>query len=146
MKIRTDFVTNSSSSSFVTYRLTNSEFCKYLYEQMQKNGFTYEKHSTIRPASSLSIDEDSLYGEISCSFDGTSCQSYAPEVYDGSADEYCGSDLIDDIKLMSKLFLDVIGEFVALEKVDDPERLYDAFVRDLDNGAFDCYVYLGTTD
>ena len=47
MKIRTDFVTNSSSSSFVTYRLTNSEFCKYLYEQMQKNGFTYEKHSTM---------------------------------------------------------------------------------------------------
>lgn len=39
MKIRTDFVTNSSSSSFVVYELTDSDFCRYLYAQMQNRNY-----------------------------------------------------------------------------------------------------------
>lgn len=145
MKIRTDFVTNSSSSSFVAYRLNNSEFCKYLTEQMNKNGFTYEKYNYERPASNVSLDEDSLYADISCPREGLYCDNYAPEVYCGIKG-YCGSDKKYDIISMSKNFLNIIGEFIPLEKVDNLKKLYDAFVNDLENGKFDCNVYMGNTD
>ena len=145
MKIRTDFVTNSSSSSFVTYRLNNSKFCKYLTEQMEKNGFSYDSRNSDRPASDVSIHGDSLYADISCPHDGLYCDSYAPEVYDGDED-YGGSDKKCDISEMGEKFLDIIGEFVPLEKVDDPEKLYDAFMDDLKNERFECDVYMGNTD
>ncbi|MDD7294105.1 MAG: hypothetical protein PUG85_01635, partial [Oscillospiraceae bacterium] len=65
MKIRTDFVTNSSSSSFVIFNLRDSEFCKYLNEQMKKNNFSYEQHSYERPASSVYLYEEGLNADIS---------------------------------------------------------------------------------
>lgn len=146
MKIRTDFVTNSSSSSFVAYRLNNSEFCKYLTEQMKKNDFTYDEYSDERVASYVSINDGSLYADISCPCDGLYCDSYLPEVYSGGIKGYGGSAKEEDIGTMSRNFLDIIAEFVPLEKVDDPEKLYDAFVRDLKNGNFKCDVYVGCTD
>lgn len=145
MKIRTDFVTNSSSSSFVTYNLKDSEFCKYLSEQMKKNGFTYEKYSNDRPASYVSLDKDSLNADISCPCEGLYCDNYAPESWDG-CEEYDNYEKEDDIYQMSKSFLKIIGEFIPLEKVDDLEKLYAAFVSDLENGKFDCDVYMGNTD
>lgn len=145
MKIRTDFVTNSSSSSFVTYRLTNSEFCKYLHEQMQKNGFTYEEHSADRPASWVNFSNDSLEADISCPRERLNSNKYLPECWNGRG-KYTQNEKDEDIKEMSKLFLDVIGEFIDLSKVDDLEKLYDAFLADLKNDHFKCNVYTGNTD
>lgn len=148
MKIRIDFVTNSSSSSFVTYRLKNSEFCKYLTEQMQKNGFTYETWSDDRPASEVSIDSDSLYANISCPREGLICDDFAPEVRDPEEyEEVYREDLVSEDKfVMKRKFLDILGEFVPFEYVDEPEKLFDAFMKDILNDRLECDVHLGSTD
>lgn len=132
MKIRTDFVTNSSSSSFVTYRLTNSEFCKYLYEQMQKNGFTYREIGLDHPDQTLHIDENSL------------------ELYPGEPtyrmSDYKKSDRRNDIKDAKMYFLREMARYIPFEKVDDLDKLYDAFLEDLKNGRLYCDVEIGGTD
>ncbi|MDY3654860.1 MAG: hypothetical protein SO054_01695 [Ruminococcus callidus] len=145
MKIRTDFVTNSSSSSFVIFNLRDSEFCKYLNEQMKKNNFSYEQHSYERPASSVYLYEEGLNADISCPCEGLYCDDYAPECWDGKG-EYGSEQREFDVYKMSTRFLDIIGEFIPLKKVDDLEKLYDAFVSDLENGKFKCDVYMGNTD
>lgn len=81
MKIRTDFVTNSSSSSFVSYNLHDSEFCRYVYEQMQKQGLEYEESSYDLPKSHVSFHEDSLDADICCLDEELCCDMYAPECW-----------------------------------------------------------------
>lgn len=81
LKIRLDYVTNSSSSSFVTYDLSDSEFCRYLTKRMKEMGLEYEEYSYDRPGSHVSLNTDTLYGDISCQFEDLHCSNYAPEVY-----------------------------------------------------------------
>lgn len=85
MKIRTDFVTNSSSASFVSYQLNDSEFCRYVYAKMKEMGIDYreylEKFNPYRPASWIYFDENSLDASICCREDGLICDDYLPEVF-----------------------------------------------------------------
>jgi hypothetical protein len=115
---------------------------------MDKNGFTYESWSDDRPASEVSIDSNSLYADISCPREGLICDNFAPEVCD--PDEYESTyrdDLVDeDIHKMKRKFLDIIGEFVPFEKVDEPEKLFDSFMEDIQNDRFECDVHIGNTD
>ncbi len=126
MKIRTDFVTNSSSSSFVAYNLRDSKFCKYLTEQMKKNDFTYEKYSDSRPASYVSVHSSSLSADISCQYEDLYCHHYAPEVC-YKWEVYGGDEKDTDIRNMSEKILSLMHEFIPFEKVDDLDKLYDAF-------------------
>jgi len=62
MKIRTDFVTNSSSSSFVTFELHDSEFCRFVWNKMQELYIPYEGKTHY--LSEFDFNENSLSGEI----------------------------------------------------------------------------------
>lgn len=81
MKIRTDFVTNSSSSSFVSYKLNDSEFCRFVYQKMQENDLNCEEYSENHPGSNISFAKDSLTANISLSGYELNCDRYAPEVF-----------------------------------------------------------------
>ncbi len=137
MKIRTDFVTNSSSSSFVTYRISNSEFCKYLTEQMKKNDFTYDEEFIDRFPYKISIESDSLEVYMNC---------WCDEPLLNDNDTYIRSEKKHDIEMMSEKFLEIMGEIIPFEKVDEPEKLYDALVNDIENRRFECDLEEGMTD
>lgn len=136
MKIRTDFVTNSSSSCFVAYRLRDSEFCKYLTEQMEKNGFSINTEKMyhdkiILEGSSLDArinvgDETLFYTENTCT--------------------YCRNEYRSDVDNTYRMFLDEMGKLIPFEKVDDPEKLYDAFLSDLENHRLKCTFTEAMTD
>ncbi len=87
MKIRTDFVTNSSSSSFVSYKLHDSDFCRYVYEQMQKKGLSYCAYPAL--VGYVELNENNLSAEIGVTAanaggdpeEGLYCDNYAPECW-----------------------------------------------------------------
>lgn len=103
MKIRTDFVTNSSSSSFVLYQLDDSEFCRYVYELMQSKGLSYKERSSSRARSLLTFRDDFLDAEISV--DGLYCDKYAPEEYEPEFNvDIDASDIVDHLESVDENF------------------------------------------
>ena len=125
MKIRLDFVTNSSSSSFVTYNLTDSEFCRYLSAKMKELGLEYEEYCYDRPASRMAFDENSLDADISCVEEEVYCNNYLPEVW---------SPTFDFKRLMSPRHgykNGIIVEIVHHIKDEYIRYLYMALLRDI---------------
>lgn len=88
MKIRTDFVTNSSSSSFVAYNLTDSEFCRYVYQKMKEKNLSYNEYSDERVSSYVGFKEDSLNAEIS-NYGWNAVSLYCNEAYFECDWEWC---------------------------------------------------------
>ena len=148
MKIRTDFVTNSSSASFVTYSLSDSKLCKYISQMLRAEGVElnpcYTVKSDERPHSSVDFYNDGLEADIcnyGCNYIPLNCDHYGEE-YD--IDDYNGEEKEDDIYEMEENFLDVISEFIPGScEWDKVKKLFED---DYENGKLYCDVYSDYTD
>ena len=146
MKIRTDFVTNSSSASFITFSLSDSKLCKYISQMLRAygNDSCYTAESIDRPKSYVKFYDDGLEGEIcnyGCDSIDLNCDYYG-ENYDRSG--YGGEEKEEDICTVEEKFLDIIGEFIPCDcDLDKVEKL---FKDDYENDKLYCDVYSGYTD
>lgn len=122
--------------AFVTYKLTNSEFSCYLYEQMNKHGFTYNGENNRRTPCKVKVDGSDFMAVMIT--DEVSIADDDNEYWYQSV--YLTSDWKNDIEMMSEKFLEVLNEIMPLEKVDEPEKLYDALINDIENRRFECFV------
>ena len=144
MKIRTDFVTNSSSASFITYSLSNSKLCKYISQMLRAQGYDYYIESADRPKSYVEFYNDGLEADIcnyGCDSIDLNCDAY-DEDYDLSG--YGGEEKEEDICTLEEKFLDIIGEFIPCDC--DWDKVEKLFEDDYKSGKLSCDVYLGCTD
>lgn len=122
---------NTNIVSFVTYKLKKSEFCRYLNAQIEKHELRCNETAYNRMPYRIMLNENSLYARFRCWIDGMLInENYT----------YTRSEMKHDAEMMSEKFLEVIGEILPLEKIDEPKKLYDTFVNDIKNKRLECYL------